>query len=305
MRRLNWIMLCVVALLASTARAQSTVSVMPLGDSITAGTVAGGYRKPMVDKLKTFGLTVTTVGTQKDKSLDIAQQPHEGHGGWRIDQLCDNLLGVNPVDSSAHGGYWLCGGHGTGRDAVHPQFVTVMAGINDINNFLGKDLTNPMSQRTDQILKTLEDRQSKLVQTLTEQLPDASILLTGCIPYNNGLLDDHLTGATPANRKLWARQDGVSEQAELGVNHYVILFNKWIKDIYVPHLQAKGKKVDWVNTYADFILPDGSVRSWSNKPPENTNGPAGYGDYGLHPNDFGYKLIGQTLADAIHQHLTK
>ena len=39
---------------------------------------------------------------------------------------------------------------------------------------------------------------------------------------------------TPANRATLAKQDGVNEQQELGVNHWVILFNKWIKDTYVP-----------------------------------------------------------------------
>ena len=292
----------IVLATAGWARAE-TISVMPLGDSITAGTTPGGYRGPMVRKLTdTYGFTVTTIGTQTDPSLKPGWQAHEGHGGWRIDQLYDNLLGVNPVDASAHGGYWLNGGHGTGREAIHPQFITVMAGINDIDNFIGNDKSNPMSGRSDAILKTIEDRLTKLVTTLTTARPDATILLGGCIPYNNGLLDEHLTGTTAGNRDLWARQDGVSDKQELGVNHWVILFNKWIRDTYVPLLQKAGKKVYFVDLYADFILPDGSVRSWNNKPPEATDGPAGYGDYGLHPNAFGYRLIGDTLADAVHDH---
>src|ERR1700722_5159604 len=58
---------------------------------------------------------------------------------------------VNGVDPSAHGGYWLEGGHGTGRAAIRPQFVTVMAGINDINQFIGNDSTSPMSDRSEKI----------------------------------------------------------------------------------------------------------------------------------------------------------
>src|SRR5689334_22657252 len=78
------------------------VSVMPLGDSITAGS-AGGYRKPMVRVLaETCHCAITTVGSQTDDSLPAGQQAHEGHGGWRIDQLADNLLGVNPVDQTSH-----------------------------------------------------------------------------------------------------------------------------------------------------------------------------------------------------------
>ena len=284
---------------AAAARAGEAVSVMPLGDSITAGTTPGGYRKPMAEKLVADGLSVTTVGTQTDKAMAAGQQAHEGHGGWRIDQLDDNLLGVKAVDAGAHGGYWLHGGHGTGRGEVHPRFVTVMAGINDLNQMIGKDESKPMSGRSDAILKTVEDRLTKLVGTLTAEEPAATVLLGGCIPYNNGLINDKLTGAIAAHRAAWAKADGVSEQQEMGVNHWVIGFNKWIKDTYVPQLRAAGKHVDYVDLYADFILPDGTVRGWNNKPPQSTDGPAGYGDFGLHPNAFGYKQIGESFADAI------
>ena len=307
MRWFAWAAVGIGLAVATVARAgpPAAVSVMPLGDSITAGTAPGGYRRPMVAKLAdAYGLAVTTVGTQVDPAMGPAdQQPHEGHGGWRIDQLSDNLLGVNAVDPSAHGGYWLRGGHGTGRGPIHPRFVTLMAGINDINQMIGKDKGNPMSGRSEAILKTVEDRLSKLVSTLTTELPDTTVLLGGCIPFNNGLLDEHLTGATAANRRAWATADGVSEKQESGVNHWVIGFDRWIRDTYVPQQRAAGRKVDYVDLYADFILPDGSVRAWDNKPPQNTHGPAGYGDYGLHPNAFGYRLIGDTFADAIHAHL--
>ncbi|MDB5325381.1 MAG: lysophospholipase L1-like esterase [Phycisphaerales bacterium] len=304
MKRFAYAVVGAVLVVAGLAQAETAISVMPLGDSITAGTTPGGYRKPLVEKLTTkYGLTVTTVGTQIDKALDEGHQAHEGHGGWRIDQLSDNLLGVTTTDDGAHGGYWLKGEHDTGREAIHPQIITVMAGINDINQFIGNDKTSPMSGRSDKIIKTLQERQTKLVETLTTNLPDSTILVAGCIPYANGLISDQLTGANKQNREKWGKEDGVSEKQENGVNHWVILFNKWIKDTYVPELQKSGKKVYFVDLYADFILPDGSVRGWNNKPPENTAGPAGYGDYGLHPNEFGYHLIGETLADAIHEHL--
>jgi lysophospholipase L1-like esterase len=284
-------------------RAADPVGIMPLGDSITAGTVPGGYRKPMVEKLaQAYGMTVVTIGTQTDPAMAAGRQAHEGHGGWRLDQLGDNLLGVNPVDAGAHGGYWLHGGHSTGRGDIGPKFVVVMAGINDINQMIGNDKSDPMSGRSAAILTTLQDRLKKLVGTLNAELPDTTVLLCGCIPFNNGLLNDQLTGATAANRVAWAKEDGVSDKQEAGVNHFVIGFNKWVRDTYVPGLKTAGKKVDYVDLYADFILPDGSVRGWNNKPPENTSGPAAYGDFGLHPNAFGYRLIGEHLADAIHAH---
>ncbi len=278
---------------------------MPLGDSITAGS-AGGYRKPLGEKLAgVYHIAMTTVGSQSDPSLPAGQQAHEGHGGWRIDQLADNLLGVNAVDKDAHGGYWLVGGHGTGRAAIHPDFVTVMAGINDINQFIGDDPSRPMSGRSDQILQTLQQRMQRLVGTLTDTLPDSTILLGGCIPYANGLLDEKLTGASEANRAAWAKQDDVNPMQELGVNHWVLMFNKWLRDTYVPQLQKQGKKVYYVDVYSKFLLPDGTVRSWNNKEPENSAGPAGYADYGLHPNAFGYAQMADAWAAGIAKRMGK
>ena len=290
-----------VLALAGVTEAATPISVMPLGDSITGGTVTGGFRLPMATRLtNTFGYTVNTVGTQTDSNLTAAWRPNEGHGGWRIDQLSDNLLGLNTVDASANGGYWLTGGHGTGRVAVSPNFVTVMAGINDINGFIGSNTSDPMSGRSATIMSTIQSRMTTLVSNLTTTLPNSKIILGGCIPYNNGLLNDQLTGATTANRAIWAVQDGVSQAQEYGVNHWVIMFNKWIRDTYVPQLQASGKKVFYTDQYSNFILSDGSVRGWDNTEPQNTNGPAGYGDYGLHPNQYGYNLMGATWANAIN-----
>ncbi|HWB54306.1 MAG TPA: GDSL-type esterase/lipase family protein [Tepidisphaeraceae bacterium] len=305
MGRRFWLVVFVSVVTTGMAWAAGTISVMPLGDSITAGS-NGGYRKPLAKKMdEVYHCPITAIGSQIDASLPPGEQAHEGHPGWRIDQLTDNLLGVNPVDSGAHGGYWLVGGHGTERQAVHPTFVTVMAGINDLNQMIGNDPNSPMSSRSDQILQTLEQRMRKLVGTLTNTLPDSTILLGGCIPYANGLLNDKLTGATEANRIEWAKQDHATQAQELGVNHWVLMFNRWIRDSYVPELQKKGKKVYYVDVYSKFILPDGTVRGWNNREPQNSAGPAGYGDYGLHPNAFGYAQMADAWAAAIAKQLGK
>lgn len=302
-----WISGCIVSALtafASIATAGQAISILPLGDSITAGTVAGGYRGPMATRLSTvYGHTVTTLGTQTDSSLPVGQRAHEGHGGWRIDQLADNLTGLNAVDAGANGGYWLTGGHGTGRTAISPSFVTLSAGINDINQFIGSNTSDPMSGRSAVITSTVQSRLTNIVNILTTTTPSSTIMLGGCIPYNNGLIDDRLTGANATNRALWAAQDGVIADQEYGVNHWVILFNKWIRDTYVPQQQAAGKKVYYVDLYSKFILPDGTVRGWDSTEPQNTNGPAGYGDYGLHPNKFGYNQMAVAWSDAINARL--
>ena len=56
--------------------------VLPLGDSITRGDVAGGWRPVLAGRLDAAGARVVFVG-----SMSSAGLAHEGHGGWRIDQL--------------------------------------------------------------------------------------------------------------------------------------------------------------------------------------------------------------------------
>lgn len=285
--------------MAAVASAAEPVCLLPLGDSITAG-VEGGWRKPLVERLEQkYGLTVTTVGSVVDPALPAGRQAHEGHPGWRLDQLTTNLIGRNEAEVGPRGGYWLTGGHDTGREAIRPTVVTVMAGINDLNQMFVDPRGRPMSERSDEILSTLQSRMRALVGTLPA---DATLLLGGCTPYANGLLDERRTGATKENRERWAKEDGVSPEQELGVNHWVIAFNRWIRDAYVPELKRAGRKVEYVDVYAKFILPDGSVRGWSNQEPENSEGPAGYGDYGLHPNRFGYGLMAEAWAEAIAKH---
>lgn len=289
----------IVLAITSLGLAAEPISVMPLGDSITAGS-DGGYRKPLVEKLtKDHHFTVSTVGSQTDTSLPEGQQAHEGHGGWRLDQLADNLLGHNGVDAGSHGGHWIKGGTDTGRGPIKPTYITISAGINDINQMIGESPASPMSAREKQIMNTLQTRLKKLVGTLSDNLPDSTLLLGGCIPYNNGLLNEKLTGATEANRTKWAKEDGVNPLQEPGVNHWVLKFNKWIRDTYVPELQKQGKKVQYVDVYSRFILPDGTVRGWNNQEPENSQGPSGYADFGLHPNQFGYKVMADAWAEAI------
>jgi hypothetical protein len=79
-----------VALPATAANAESNggVRVMPLGDSITEGTqVPGGYRIGLWQRLNTNGYRVDLVGSQFNGPTSLGDHDHEGHPGWRIDQV--------------------------------------------------------------------------------------------------------------------------------------------------------------------------------------------------------------------------
>lgn len=90
------------------------VRVMPLGDSITDGfNVPGGYRINLWQRLVGGGYTVDFVGSGFNGPESLGDHDHEGHSGWRIDQIDANIVG------------WL--------QAYTPRTILLHIGTNDMN----------------------------------------------------------------------------------------------------------------------------------------------------------------------------
>jgi len=72
------------------------IRILPLGDSIAYGSdVPGGYRLPLYQLLTNAGFNVDYLGTQTANSAPELPDPdHEGHIGWRIDQIDSIILDV-------------------------------------------------------------------------------------------------------------------------------------------------------------------------------------------------------------------
>jgi lysophospholipase L1-like esterase len=87
-----------VLALAPTASSQTPtpIRIMPLGDSITYGTSSTGtvgYRRPLYQLLSGAGFSVNFVGSLTTGSPADFDRNHEGHSGWRADQIRDNITG--------------------------------------------------------------------------------------------------------------------------------------------------------------------------------------------------------------------
>jgi lysophospholipase L1-like esterase len=108
---------------AGLAQAESNggVRVMPLGDSITDGfNVPGGYRTNLWQRMAAGKYTVDFVGSGFNGPAGLGDHDHEGHSGWRIDQLDANIV------------TWL-------RNSA-PRTILLHIGTNDVNQ--NYDLAN-------------------------------------------------------------------------------------------------------------------------------------------------------------------
>jgi len=93
--------------------AMAVIRIMPLGDSITLGINSGAspddndhyisYRSDLWNKLVAAGYNggIDFVGSLQSGGAILVDPDHEGHSGWRADEIRDNIfdwLVVNPAD---------------------------------------------------------------------------------------------------------------------------------------------------------------------------------------------------------------
>jgi lysophospholipase L1-like esterase len=124
--------------------------IMPLGDSITNGTwgLYGSYREPLWQKMTELGYPAQFVGSLA--SGTFPQPHHEGHPGWRIDQIRKSIDG------------WM--------NTSRPSLVLLMIGTNDIDQ----------NYKLDQAPARLAD----LVDQIFVLKPDVKIILATIPPIS-------------------------------------------------------------------------------------------------------------------------
>ena len=217
LKNLTFSILILVA--ASTGAFAQTLSIMPIGDSITVGVdytthSSGGYRDPLyTDLLSEDGITAQYIGATNTSPTPLLTATgntfHNGYGSYHIQDITDNLDGSEqPVGDGNQGGYWLTGGNGTGRTAEDPSIALLEIGTND---FLQQQQNG------------IDDRLTTLITTFHNLDPNTIILVAGCIPIDNNP----------------------------GFNAEISTYDNWIKTTLVPSLSYTR----YVDLYDDFILP--------------------------------------------------
>jgi lysophospholipase L1-like esterase len=153
------VMTVAVALHVGVASAESNggIRVMPLGDSITDGvTVPGGYRIGLWQRFTASRYTVDFVGSLSNGPASLGDHDHEGHSGWRIDQIDANIVN------------WL--------RAYSPHTVLLHIGTNDVlQNYNVSSAPN---------------RLSTLIDHITTTAPTAEVFVAQLIPLANSSQDN-------------------------------------------------------------------------------------------------------------------
>ncbi|MGN6552392.1 MAG: GDSL-type esterase/lipase family protein, partial [Verrucomicrobiota bacterium] len=162
------------------------VRILPLGDSITLGCcsdvdIEGGYRTPLYNMLTNAGYNVDYLGTLQDyNNPALPDSNHEGHGGYRIDQI------------DAEVNTWL-------RQDGDPDVILLLIGVNDYwQNYNTTTATN---------------RLENLIIHLANQRPYAKILVANLLLRTDN--PSYETAQTPFNNaipQIAARQTALGRQ---------------------------------------------------------------------------------------------
>ena len=88
------------------------LKIYPLGDSITRGIDDAGYRTYLYNLLEAQGVAFKFVGSLTNGPDWLPEKNHEGHNGWKIDDLIQN------IDA------WL--------PTYKPDIILLMIGANDV-----------------------------------------------------------------------------------------------------------------------------------------------------------------------------
>ena len=128
-----WLMLTLafVAVVSGSSVDAGTITILPLGDSITYGysnpvAIPGGYRSVLYQDMTAAGYNVQLVGSttaNSNPALPAAAAGQEGHIGYQI----DGQGGVASFSANTYINTWLAPSNG-----INPNLILLQLGTNEI-----------------------------------------------------------------------------------------------------------------------------------------------------------------------------
>ncbi|HEV2695228.1 MAG TPA: discoidin domain-containing protein [Verrucomicrobiae bacterium] len=203
------------------------IRIMPLGDSITWGypnaPTTGGYRLPLYQLLTNESFSMDFVGTQVSTAPGLLYPNHEGHSGFRIDQIDDPyFLGwVNTVAS--------------------PDIILLLIGTNDLGQ--NYDPTNAIVRLDGLISHITTDRPNAKVivaNLLARSDTNANNMINTLFnPFVPGVVAQHVANGEPVY--FWDLHSQLTVADTDGLHPlpsgYIKIANQWfnaINAIYAP-----------------------------------------------------------------------
>jgi acyl-CoA thioesterase I len=140
----------------SSDNLERSLKIMPLGDSITDGYfVPGGYRIELWNSLTKQGYKIEFIGSVSNGPDSLASRNHEGHSGWRIDEICQQVPS------------WL--------QKYQPEMILLLIGTNDIAQGYN--------------IETARDRLERLVEEIFKFAPKVQLLVASIPPIGEPTLN--------------------------------------------------------------------------------------------------------------------
>src|SRR4051794_204410 len=210
------------------------VKIMPLGDSITDGyNVPGGYRINLWQRLAAGGYTVDFVGSGFNGPANLGDHDHEGHPGWRIDQIDANIVG------------WL--------RTYTPRTVLLHIGTNDVlQNFN---------------LSGAPGRLSTLVDHITATAPNAEVFVATIIPLANSGQEANARTFNATIPGMVASKANAGKHVHLVDMHSALTTGDLIDGI---HPTANGYDKMAATWYSALLTVPGSISPVSSPSPSNS-----------------------------------
>ncbi len=196
-------------------------TIMPLGASITAGyPIEGGYRIKLWNTAVAKNWNIHFVGSLSNGPDSLGDKNHEGHSGYRIDEiaaLVDNVLAT-----------------------YNPQMILLHIGTNDVvENY---DLINAPS------------RLKSLIEQIFHSIPTVRLLVAQIVPSTNQTYNDSIQKFNAAIPAIVGFEQAKGYNINFVDTNSALTQNDLFDDIH-PRLSGYNKMADVWATAIQPLLP--------------------------------------------------
>jgi lysophospholipase L1-like esterase len=222
---------------AAPAAITSGTKVMPLGDSITygyrtggtcpAGSAEGGYRAGLWDRLAAAGITVDFVGSLSNGPSTLPDKDHEGHCGWRIDE----------VDAPGNLTTWLT--------AAAPDVVLLHLGTNDMYQ---NNATYPAA--------TAPARLSTLIDHIHAARPAATVYVASLVPSTDATINNRIITFNKALPGIVAQKVAAGHDVRYVDLHDAVTTSQIGDGLHPTSVGYDAMAQGWYDALTDVAPPD-------------------------------------------------